>query len=264
MHTALAALLLERGEVDAAAEHLRAGAALGDSAALPQNAYRWRVVMAHLRHGEGDAAGALELLDEAERRYDTDYSPDVRPIAAVRARLWLTEGRTDDAAAWARTRGLSVDDEVDFLREYEHLTLVRVLLQQVERGRRPSADPVRLLPRLLADAEQHGRVGSALDVLLLQARLAHARHDPRAAQERLDAALLLAEPAGCVRLLTDHGPVMTELLRSSRVPARAVRATAARRGARLRAVPPEHGAGRAERARGRGAAAAASLRPRRT
>ena len=50
---------------------------------LPQNAYRWRVVSARLRAAEGDLDGALALLDEAERVYDGDFSPDVRPVARV-------------------------------------------------------------------------------------------------------------------------------------------------------------------------------------
>ena len=116
MHTGRAALLLERDEVEAAVGHLRTSAALGEAAALPQNAYRWRVAMAQVHSLRGDAAGALELLDEAERVCNTDYSPDVRPVAAVRARTLLGQGRTEDAAQWARARQLSVDDEPAYLR----------------------------------------------------------------------------------------------------------------------------------------------------
>ena len=35
---------------------------------------------------------ALGLLDEADRVYDGDYSPNVAPVAAVRARLRLRRG----------------------------------------------------------------------------------------------------------------------------------------------------------------------------
>ena len=43
--------------------------------------------MALFRQAEGDPDGALDLLDEAARRYNGDFSPEVRPVAALRARV---------------------------------------------------------------------------------------------------------------------------------------------------------------------------------
>ena len=43
--------------------------------------------MARLREAQGDVAAALGLLEEAERVYVGDFSPNVRPIAAIRARV---------------------------------------------------------------------------------------------------------------------------------------------------------------------------------
>src|SRR3712207_9473803 len=63
----------------------------------PQNPYRWRVAMARIREAEGDLDGALDLLAEAERRYVSDFYPNVRPIAALRARVWIAQGRVHDA-----------------------------------------------------------------------------------------------------------------------------------------------------------------------
>ncbi len=58
----------------------------------------------------------------------TAIYPDVRPIAAMRARLQITSGDLESAASWAEAQGLSVEDEPVYLHEYEHLTLVRLLL----------------------------------------------------------------------------------------------------------------------------------------
>ena len=60
--------------------------------------------MARVRQVEGDLDAASAHLDEAERTFDTDFGPEVRPIAALRARLWLAQGRVDDALAWAQLR----------------------------------------------------------------------------------------------------------------------------------------------------------------
>ena len=58
--------------------------------------------MARVREAEGDLDGAATLLDDAERVYAGDFSPDVRPIPAMRARVWIAQGRLGDALSWAR------------------------------------------------------------------------------------------------------------------------------------------------------------------
>lgn len=197
MHVALAELLLERNDLDGARQHLTISQDLGDPAALPQNRYRQRVALARLRHIEGDPAGALELLDEAERLYVSDYFPEVAPVAAVRARLQLAQGNVAAAQAWARRRNLSADDELSYLHEYEHVTLARILMAQGEAGR--------LLRRLLDAAESAGRTGTVIEVLVLQAVADHAG----AALKR---ALTLAEPEGYARVFLDAGPAIVPML----------------------------------------------------
>jgi ATP/maltotriose-dependent transcriptional regulator MalT len=91
---------------------------------LPQNRYRWRVAMARVRQAEGDLAGALELLDEAERLYMGDMFPNVRPVPALKARAWIAQGSLGEALGWAREQGLSVDDDLSYLRELEVLRML--------------------------------------------------------------------------------------------------------------------------------------------
>jgi len=217
MHVGLAELLHERNDLDAARRHLAAARELGDSLGLPQNRYRWRVGMARLRLADRDPAGALELLDEAERVFTTDFSPAVRPIPAIRARMELAAGNVGDALGWVRERGLSADDDLSYLREFEHVTLARVLLAQ------HSAEPsgpageavVRLLDRLLRAAEDGGRLGTVLEVLVLQAGAHLASGDLPAALAALHRALTLAEPEGFVRIFLDEGPPMAALLKAT-------------------------------------------------
>ena len=208
MHVALAGALIERDELTAAAEHLDTARRLGTHRGLPQNPYRSRVAEARLLGIRGDLDGALALLEEAERVHDGDYSPEVAPVPAVRARLRLRRGELRDAEAWARERRLSPDDEPTYLREYEHITLARLLL-----ARRDDAAPA-LLARLLAAAEEGGRFGSVLEILVLQALAAQARGDVPAALEALRRALALAEAEGVVRVVADEGPPIAALLRT--------------------------------------------------
>ena len=112
----------ERGDLRAATQQLLRSEELGEHMRLPQNRYRWRVAMARVREVEGDLGAALDLLNEAERRYVGDYFPNVRPVPALRDRVWIARGSLGEALGWAREQGLSADDDLSYLREFEHIT----------------------------------------------------------------------------------------------------------------------------------------------
>jgi LuxR family maltose regulon positive regulatory protein len=216
MHVGLSQLLCERDDLDAAREHLEASSELGEHAGLPQNRYRWQVAMARIREADGDLDGAVALLDEAERRYVGDFSPDVRPVAALRARVRIAQGRWAEALEWAGMRGLSVDDELSYPHEFEHLTLARALLARytAERDERSRDQIVGLVQRLRSAAEDGGRTGSLIDVLVVHALAQQVRGDVPAALAVLRRALTHAEPEGYVRLFVDEGRPMASLLRA--------------------------------------------------
>jgi len=217
MHVGLSDLHRERGEFEAALAHLQRGAELGEHNGLPQHPYRSRLAMARLRAAEGDVVTALALLDEAERVYTTDYSPSVRPIPAVRAGLLADHGHLAEALAWVRERGLTADDELDYVEEFEHLVLARVLLAQfrAERSTDVADDAVRLLERLRVAAEAGGRTGDLLHCLVLLALAEDARGRRPEALAHLEQALDRAEPEGYVRLFLDEGPRIRPLLEAA-------------------------------------------------
>ena len=129
-HLGLALLAHERGDDTEAAQRLQTAADLGRRSTLVDWPHRWQLAQARLRESAGDWQGALEALDEAARAYTKTPVPAARPIEALKARVHLKQGRLDKAQAWARERGLSVEDEVSYLAECEHLTLVRVRLAE--------------------------------------------------------------------------------------------------------------------------------------
>jgi len=207
-----------RNDLVDSAEHLRRSDELGEAASLPQNPYRWRVGMARLRAAEGDLAAALELLDEAERVYVGDYSPNVQPVHASRARVLAATGDLVGARAWARDHGVAVDDELSYFREYEHITLARVLLaEHTGTGTPESAESLEaalaLLDRLLAAATDGGRVGSVIELEVLRATAYDANGDRGAALEALRHAVDLAETDGWVRVFVDAASALTPLFR---------------------------------------------------
>jgi LuxR family maltose regulon positive regulatory protein len=220
MYVGLSEIARERDDLPAAGQLLRQSQDLGEHTGLPQNLYRWRVAMARVLEAEGDLAGALGLLDEAERCYVGDFFPNLRPVPAVRARAWIAQGRLGDALGWAREQGLSADDTLSYLREFEHITLARLLLAQHQADSKDSADgpahqASRLLDRLLRAAEAGGRTGRVIEILALQALAQQARGDIPAALGFLDRAITLAEPEAYVRVFADEGPPMASLLRAA-------------------------------------------------
>jgi len=217
MYVGMSEVHRERDDLPAATQHLLRSQELGEHTGLPQNRYRWRVAMARIRQAEGDLGAALDLLNEAERLYVGDFFPNVRPVPALRARVRVAEGEWGEALGWAREQGLSVDNDLSYLREFEHITLARVLLARyaAERAERSIHEATRLLERLLGAAEEGARTGSVIEILVLQALARQARGDIPAALASLQRALTLAEPEGYVRIFMDEGPPMASLLRTA-------------------------------------------------
>ena len=131
LYRALSELQLEQGNLEAAEDDLKRSKELGEKAELPVWRYRWCIAQARLHHTRGDLDGALASLNEAERLYIRTPLPDVRPLSSVKARIWVAQGRLSEAQAWARDKGFSVDDDLGYLREFEHITLAKILIAQV-------------------------------------------------------------------------------------------------------------------------------------
>lgn len=217
MHVGMSSLFYEHNDLKTATQHLLTSQALGELAGLRQNPYRWCAAMARIREAQGDLDGALDLLNQAERLYVTNFSPIVRPIAAWKTRVWVAQGRLDEAQGWARAQGLSVENELSYLREFDHITLARVLLAcyQSDHDDHFLLEAMGLLVRLLKAAEEGGRIGSLIEILVLQSLAYHLRGDTPAALMPLRRALTLAEPEGYVRMFLDEGLSMMQLLRQA-------------------------------------------------
>lgn len=167
------------------------------------------VALARVRQAQGDGEDAQALIQTIEQSLSTHRLPphNAAPLAAWHARLSLQQGDLAVARQWAQARQLHVDDTLDPPREIEYLTWARVLLAQ----HRP-AEALPVLRRLLGPAERQGRMGSVLEILVLQALAQQACGDRAGAMERLGRALSLAEPESYVRLFVDEGSPMTHLL----------------------------------------------------
>jgi LuxR family maltose regulon positive regulatory protein len=211
-HLGLALLYHETGNGAAFTQHWHEAEALGQHTTLVDWPYRWRLAQARLKQAEGDLDDALDRLDEAKRGYVKNPVPDLRPIEALKAQLYLKQGRLIKAQGWVRERGLSSADELSYLHEFEHLTLARVLIAEKQ-----AAQAVPLLDRLVQAAEAQQRTGSVIEISIVQALAHRAQGNTSAAYIALDRALTLAEPEGYVRVFVDEGEAMRLLIADCRL-----------------------------------------------
>ena len=218
MYVGMSDLHREHNDLKTATQLLHTSQTLGELAGLPQNPYRWCAAMARIRVAQGDLDGALDLLDQAERLYDANFSPNVRPIASRKTRVWVSQGRLGEALDWAREQGLSVENELSYLHEFDHITLARVFLAcyQRDHSKKYISGVLGLLERLLIAAEERGGKGSVIEILVLQAIAYHTQGDLPAALLPLQRALALAEPEGYIRMFLDEGSSMEQLLAAVR------------------------------------------------
>jgi LuxR family maltose regulon positive regulatory protein len=210
----LSDLLRERNNLEGAAEHLLTSKELGEQSALARWRFRWCITQARVQESQGELNRALVLLDEAKRHYVRGPVPDVRPITALKTRVWIRQGRLSEALGWAREQGLSPNDDLNFPHEFEHITLARILIAHF---RNEGADTsiqhaIELLERLLKSAEEGNRIGSVIEILMLQALAFQAQNNKQHAHKSLERALRLAEPEGYVRIFVDEGLPIAQLL----------------------------------------------------
>ena len=212
----------ERNHLDQAAKNFCRAT---DFCELVQSRYRVRsyVHLVDLYQAMGDVEAALGYLRKLKRiSLRPGFSLPHTPVAAQIAErsLLLSRLRPDrgdlfaEAVRWAETSGLGPNDKFRYEREYEYLTLARVLIAHDK-----AEEAIPLLDRLIASAESAGRKGQLIAYLSLQA-VAHqsrgqrtSEHKTGAALTCLSRALALGEPEGYVRTFVDLGPPMADLLR---------------------------------------------------
>ncbi|QHK20249.1 helix-turn-helix transcriptional regulator [Pseudarthrobacter psychrotolerans] len=218
LHVGLSEICRQAGDLSGANRHLEAAAVFVERGPMTESRYRWFVAMGLVAQDEGSPERAISYLDQAEQLFRPGFFPEVRPIPAIKARVWVRQGNLAEATGWANARGISVTDAASYMNEYSHLTLVRLLIaqQRAHPDTGAATGAVELLDRFLALATASGRAGSVVEIRMLQALAHDALGERRQALESLRSALAdPPEPEEYVRLFLDEGPPMVELLREA-------------------------------------------------
>ena len=214
LHLWLCEIFFAQGNDSLAKEHLAKSELFGEQGALPDWHHRFYLMQAQMKVAERDYEAARVLLNESEQLFYHIPVPKVAPIAARRARIWLKQGHLVDARHWAESRQLPTADEISYLQEYEYVTLARLWLAEYENGRLPETmrAAMQLLQHLQDAAEAGKRMGSLIEILVLQALAYQLQDDLPSALPPLKQALTLAEPEKYGRVFLDEGEPMATLL----------------------------------------------------
>ena len=209
-HVGLAQVFYQRNRLDKALSHATGGID------LCRDVVEWSlpavglVALAWIRQAMGDADAAVDAMNEACRWHrNADVVSMHNPPPSERARLFLAQGRLDEAIRWTEERGLTEEDDVSYPHERDYLVLARVLLALSE-----VAHALELLERLDALAESQGRTGSVIEIRALKALALHAAGDDDGSLTVVAEALAMGRPEGYVRVFADEGLRMAALLNS--------------------------------------------------
>jgi LuxR family maltose regulon positive regulatory protein len=214
VYSAMGDLHREMNDFESAEEYLSKARALGEKSQVPRWRYRWCLAQARLKESQGDLDAAFNMLEEAEANYRRGPMPDVRPTTTLKTRILTKQNRLNEALGWAKGLDLSPNDILCFLREFDHITFTRVLIAQYKNEQKDEIfqDAIHLLKRLLKEAEDGSRMGSVIEIRILQALAYEAQGDIPSAVESLGYALSLAETEGYIRIFADEGASMVRLL----------------------------------------------------
>jgi LuxR family maltose regulon positive regulatory protein len=207
-HVGIAEVFYQRNQLEQALQHANEGISLGRQLTSTQSLAAGLAILAWIQQARGDSAGAREAMQEA---YQVISNLEIialhNQVPAERAHLLLAQGDVPEAIRWVEERGLTEGDEPYYAREIEHLLLVRTLLRRNLPDR-----ALILLENLGVAAKAQKRLGSLIEIQVLQALGFQAAGKEDQAMKVLAQALMQAEPEGYIRTFVDEGPRMAALL----------------------------------------------------
>jgi LuxR family transcriptional regulator, maltose regulon positive regulatory protein len=204
----LSKILYEWNELHAAERHLLDGLELLRQGGISESFGNGYALLALIQQALGDEEGARTAAGQAVQIAERENIPRLIGLtSAYRARVWLAQGQLGLASRWAA--GYRQAGDTEYLREFEDLTLARVLL-----GEGRSSEALHLLDLVLAPALTAGRMSTVVEIQALRPLALPASDD---ALDELGRALSLAEPEGYIQRFVEQGEAMRALLRQAAV-----------------------------------------------
>jgi LuxR family maltose regulon positive regulatory protein len=196
----LARIFYEWNDLDAAHQHGQQGAQLAAEVEGVDTPATCGILLARLKIAQGDVAGAVAILTEADqfvRQYNFEHQ--MPEVAAAQVITLLHQGDLEAAAQLAEKHDLPISQ-------------ARVQLAQGE-----TSAALAVLEPLRQQVKEKGWVNERLKVIVLLAVAFQAHGKKEKAVQVLGEALVLAEPGGVIRIFVDEGSPIEVLLRRMKV-----------------------------------------------
>ncbi|WP_026672591.1 LuxR C-terminal-related transcriptional regulator [Alkalihalobacterium bogoriense] len=210
----LSKLKLMMGNIDEAEHYLQQSLEEGGKRALPNWRYHWYVQQGRLWESRGELDKALDSFDEAKKHYIMSPLSDIQPLYALKAKTLVKKGSIYQAEQCIRENSQDLEKEHCYLQEFKYITLARIKIASFRQYRHEKFlnEAVELLGSLLIEAKREKRVGSIVEVLMLQALAYEASDDVESAMISLKKAIVIAEPEGFFQVFVDEGLPLYRLL----------------------------------------------------
>jgi ATP/maltotriose-dependent transcriptional regulator MalT len=179
----------EWNDLEKADRSAQRGLDYGRKAGMQDVVLRGYLALARIRQARDDFEGALEALDNAEPAARQMGMAEVRDwIHSIRVQIWLARGETDAAVRWASSYAGDPHDTI-----YPSIAIALAKARLVQR--KPDL-ALGLLEHALRSAQAVGRLGNAIQILVVKAAVQEAQGDHEVALSTLSQALTLAAPEG--------------------------------------------------------------------
>ncbi len=219
VHFRLGMIYHEMGETEKSDIHLRISKDIANRCSSIYWPWIWNRGQAIIMESAGEMENALERLEEAKRKGIRSSEPNLRPMEAMKAKIFVKMGRLKKAMEWVEENHIP-DLEISYRHEFELLTLVRITREQITKtpdganlgGNMSINRAFHLLDKLLERAKKEKRYGSVIEILVQKSLTCSAAGDFPAAFDALTQALEIGEPERFARVFIDEGLRMMELL----------------------------------------------------
>ena len=205
----LAEIAWERNEISSCEQYLMEGIEISKQGGLIDDLRFEFMLLAKMHKSTEDMPSAMTAIEKAYTIAKSIEIPRLTMLTSAHyTRILLATGKMDEAKLWAQQyQDLRISHQVEYIREYEDLTLARVYLANGEYDL-----ALKILVPLFEDAKTAGRIKICIEAAILFSLINRSQNKPIIALEWLAKALILAEPEGFIRLFLDEGSLIAELL----------------------------------------------------